>query len=413
MNRATRKSSSRWLRWIALLPFFLAGCAGGSGKKTDAKPDPIPTVSVTPVVSRTLEKNLRLPGELTAYQEIAVYPKITGFVDTVAVDIGTKVRRGQVLIQMKAPEILSQKNESEARLRAATEQRLQAEARLQGYRSQKAEAEARLAEEEARYKRLKAASATPGVVAQVDVEIAEQKVAAGRARIGTLNANEQSARAEVESFRQNENAARNASTGERSMVEYLTITAPFDGVITERNVSPGSLASPTPTSGNPPLLRLKQISRLRLTVAVPEVNLAGIRVGTAIGFTVPAFPGENFKGTVRRLGNALDPKNRAMPVELDVENPDQRLSPGMFPEVTLPVGRLVPTLFVPPSAVAVTTDRTFVVRIRNGLVEWVDIKRGQSTEKLIEVFGALAEGDQVAVRGTDELRIGAKVQVKN
>jgi multidrug efflux pump subunit AcrA (membrane-fusion protein) len=410
MNRATRKSSTRWLRLIAILPFFVAGCAGGNEKKIDSKTDPIPTVSVTPVVSRTFEKSLRLPGELTAYEEIAVHPKITGFVETVAVDIGTKVRRGQVLIRMKAPEILSQKDESEARLRAATEQRLQSEARLQGYSSQKAEAEARLAEEEARYKRLKAASATPGVVAQVDVEIAEQKVAAGRARIETLNANEQSARAEVESFRQNENAARNASTRERSMVEYLTLTAPFDGVITERNVSPGGLA--TAAAGNP-LLRLKQISRLRLTVAVPEVNLAGIRVGTAIGFTVPAFPGETFTGTVRRLGNALDPKNRAMPVELDVENSDQRLSPGMFPEVTLPVGRLVPTLFVPPSAVAVTTDRTFVVRIRNGLVEWVDIKRGQSTEKLVEIFGALAEGDQVAVRGTDELRIGAKVQVKN
>jgi multidrug efflux pump subunit AcrA (membrane-fusion protein) len=105
-----------------------------------------------------------------------------------------------------------------------------------------------------------------------------------------------------------------------------------------------------------------------------------------------------------------------MPVELDVANSSGRLAPGMFPEVTWPTRRPRPSLFVPPSSIAVTTERAFVVRIRDGAVEWVDVKRGASMNyqgvDLVEIFGHLESGDQVAVRGADELRVGVKVNVK-
>jgi hypothetical protein len=102
-----------------------------------------------------------------------------------------------------------------------------------------------------------------------------------------------------------------------------------------------------------------------------------------------------------------------MPVELDVLNPDRRLAPGMFPQVTWPATRTQPSLLVPPSAVAVTTERSFVVRIRDGLAEWVDVRKGIAHRldgtDLIEVFGPLASGETLALRGTDELRPGTKL----
>jgi membrane fusion protein (multidrug efflux system) len=101
-----------------------------------------------------------------------------------------------------------------------------------------------------------------------------------------------------------------------------------------------------------------------------------------------------------------------MPVELDVFNPGRRLASGMFPEVLWPVRRSGPTLFVPMSAVARTTEATFVVRIRDGNAEWVNVQTGELDGKLIEIFGDLRDGDQVAVRGTDELRPGTQVVAK-
>ena len=124
----------------------------------------------------------------------------------------------------------------------------------------------------------------------------------------------------------------------------------------------------------------------------------------------PIYPGENFSGVVARISHTLDEKTRSMPVEVDVLNDSARLAPGMFPEVVWPAKRLQPSLFVPPSAV--TTERTFVVRIRNGVVEWIDVRRGVSMGDLVEVFGDLAENDVVAARGTDELRAGTNVNVK-
>ena len=160
------------------------------------------------------------------------------------------------------------------------------------------------------------------------------------------------------------------------------------------------------------MLRLRQVSKLRLIVSVPEEDVGGIAMGTKVSFTVPAFPGETFVGEVQRIGQALDIKTRTMPVELDVANSPARLSPGMYAQLIWPVGRRQPSLFVPPSAVAATTERSFVIRIRNDVTEWIDVKRGASMGNLIEVFGALEAGDQIAVRGTDELRQGTHVTAK-
>src|SRR5262245_55552742 len=398
----------------------LTACSGEQKPQAQATqgatPAQIPAVIVTTVESRQLNRQVRLPGELQAYQDTALYAKVPGFVEVINVDRGSVVKRGQLLARLRAPELDAQRSEAIARVRAAKSQRVEAASKVSGIRAQRLEAEAKLAADEATYQRMKSASATPGVVAGNDLEVARRTAEAGRARVQLWDENEKAAQAQVKAVEENERALSEAARSSQNIEAYLRITAPFDGVITERNVHQGSLASPASSPTNPPMLRLQQVTRLRLVVPVPEANVSGVSLGAKIGFAVPAFPGETFSCVVERISNALDEKTRTMPVELDVSNPKRRLAPGMVPEVIWPVSRPRPSMFVPPSAVATTTERAFVIRIRDGVTEWVDVKRGASMSEngkdLVEVFGDLSPGDQIAVRGTDELRAGTRVAAK-
>src|SRR5215471_12853277 len=272
-----------------------------------AKPAP-PTVITTHVISQTVNKDLRLPGELRAYQDVAIYPKVQGFVESINVDRGSMVRRGQLLVRLSAPELVSHTNEAEAKVRAAQQQRLEMDSRVLNIREQRAEAEAKLGADEGTYKRLKAASATPGVVAENDVDVARGVVEGDRARIRALDDNERAARAVVQSQMQNELATREAATSVKNIESYLRIVAPFDGVISERNVDKGSLAGPSSGPSSTPMLRLQQISQLRLVISVPETGVSGIEAGPRISFTVPAYPGEKFYGVVQRISHTVDEK---------------------------------------------------------------------------------------------------------
>src|SRR5262249_38383714 len=139
---------------------------------------------------------------------------------------------------------------------------------------------------------------------------------------------------------------------------------PFEGEVTERNVHKGSLVGPAASgSGAAPMVRVENTARLRLVVPVPEKYAADIESGSKVEFSVPAYPGEKFSGTIARVSHSVDVKTRTMPVELDVDNVAGRLSSGMFPEVLWPVRRKEPTLFVPESSVAKTTEATFVIRV--------------------------------------------------
>jgi len=364
----------------ALVAFVTVALASATVVAQSAPPSPATTarpINVTTVLARSLDRPLAVPGDLVAFQDVEIRAKVAGFVEAVNVDRGSTVRRGQLLARLVAPELGSQGSEAAARVQSAVSQRI--------------EAEARLASDEASFQPLKAAATTPGVVAGNDVDVAQRTVEADRAR--------------VEQWKQNEQAAREGAKGVQELEAYLRITAPFDGVVTDRNVHVGSLVGPT--SG--PMLRVQQVSRLRLVVNVPESAVGSVQSGAMMSFTVPAFPGEMFAGKVARIGRALDPKTRTMPVELDVANSTGRLAPGMFAQVSWTMRRSRGSLFVPPTAIATTTERTFVVRVRDNTAEWVDVKRGDAMDQLVEVFGALKEGDVVAGRGTDEIRQGTRV----
>lgn len=334
-------------------------------------------IETAKVVSQALDKVVTIPGDLSPYQGVNLTARVAGFVESVAVDRGSWVKRGQRLATISAPELRAQHAE--------------ADAKLQAVRAQQAEAEAKTVAAQSTYDRLKAASATPGVVAGHDLEMAERSLEAARAHGNALKGSAGAAAAAVKAVTE--------------METYLQLVAPFDGVITERNVHPGSLVGPSTGS----LLRIEQVARLRLTVPVPEAYVGTISRGVKVDFKVSAFPGATFHATIARPAHTLDLKMRSMLVELDVANPKQLLAPGMFAEVQWPVTRAASSLFVPRTAVVRTSERQFVVQVRHGVAHWVDVKRGEVNGDVVEVFGDLREGDEVVRRGNDEIRPGTRV----
>jgi RND family efflux transporter MFP subunit len=344
---------------LFVLMLLLSACDRPSAEPPAAAAPPAapPSVDVVPVIAETLHLTATLPGELTPYEMVAVYPRVTGFVEDVRVDRGSKVKKGAVLARLSAPELAAQRTE--------------AESKTVGDRST--------------VDRLRAASSTPGAVAGHDLELAESTLKAEEARVSSLKALE----------------------------SYLVVRAPFDGVVTERNVHPGALVGPPAGAGTVPMLRVEQLGRLRLTVSVPENDVGAIAEGASGEFSVQAWPGKRFSGAVRRVSHAIDAKTRTMPVELDVDNAEGKLASGMYAEVRWPIVRRAPSLLVPATAVVQTTERTYVDRVRgDGTLEQVAVRRGATVGDRLEVVGPLAAGELVLKRGSEELPGGTRVNPK-
>ncbi|AKV00274.1 putative Co/Zn/Cd efflux system membrane fusion protein [Labilithrix luteola] len=357
---------------------------GACDKKAPAPPLAMASSSVetVPVVSRTLDTVDRLPAQLLPYEMVDVYPKVTGFLEEIRVDVGSQVKQGDFLMRLSAPELLARK--------------AQAHAALQSAESQLTTVRAKLAADEGTYKHLAQAAQTPGVVAANDLAIAQQTVEADRGSVGAAEHNVRAARDTLREVAQIE--------------AYLTIYAPFNATVTRRNLHPGALVGPA--AGQPsaiPIIQLVDVDRLRLVVPVPEADVGAIRDGQEVAFSVPAYLGEIFRAPIARVSHDIDLKTRTMHIELDVPNTDKRLSPGAFATVSWPVTRDRPTLFVPTSAMASDQQRTFVIRIANGVAEWMVVQTGHSANGEIEVVGDLRPGDAVVRNATDSIRNGEKV----
>jgi len=361
MNRVRRLGSLCWISALAI-------CFGQK-------------VELVPVVSRNLSQTIALPGEFAAFQSAELHAKIRGYVENVLVDRGSVVKRGQLLAVLTAPELEARLAEAESKVQAGEAEQAQAEAQLNAARST--------------YDRLKKAAETPGAISGNELIQAEEQVKA--------------AAAAVQSKRQAKAALDQTVKAQEDLESYLSITAPFNGVVTERLVHPGALVGP---GVDPVLLVVQELARLRLVVAVPEQNVDAIVKGAQVEFRVPASPQRTYSGIVARIAHVLDEKTRTMPVELDVLNKDGSLSPGMYPSVEWPVRRGKASLLVPKTSVVTTTERTFVVRAQKGKAEWVNVVKGASAGDLIEVSGNLQAGELVVARATDEIREGSAINQK-
>jgi RND family efflux transporter MFP subunit len=337
------------------------------------------TVELADVESGRLEQTMVLPGELRPYQEVELRAKVVGFVERIPVDRGSRVGRGGLVAELSAPELDARTAEAEAEL-TATEASL-------------AEAEARLAATASTYERLSKAAETPGVVAGIDLLRAEKTAEADRARVRALSRSVEASRAALASVQQ--------------MMDYLRVTAPFDGVVTERRVHVGTLVGPG--ASDEYLVRLEQVGRLRLVTPVPESHAADVMKGSELSFTVAAHLGETFTAVVSRPALSVSADTRTMAVEADVDNRGGRLAPGMYAEVAWTSRRDEESLFVPRTAVAETTERQFVIRVRDGEAEWVDVRRGRVQGDRVEVVGELSSGERVVLHATDEIRPGASI----
>ena len=229
---------------ILIAPLLIIVLCAGCGSENNA-PAPAanaqasntPTdIDVVKVTTQLLDATVMLPGELTPYEVVAIYPKVTGYVKTISVDRGSRVKQGELIAQLEAPELVAQRAEAESKLQTA--------------QSQLAAAQAKLASDQGTYERLAAAAKTPGVVAGNDLQVALKTADADRASVAAQESNVTAARAAVDSISQMEN--------------YLRVTAPFDGIVIERNVHPGALVGPANGSASSvPMLRIGTPSRLR------------------------------------------------------------------------------------------------------------------------------------------------------
>ena len=328
------------------------------------------------VLSRPASRVIDLPAEVQPFLTVQVKARVAGYVERVLVDRGSLVKRGQTLAQLSAPEMKSRILEAEAQVATAESERLQALAQLAATRSTA--------------DRLKTASATPGAISGNELTLAERQVEVSQAAVEARDHAKQ--------------VAQSVARIQKEMESYLNIIAPFDGIVTERFLHPGALVSPADSTA---LMTIEQVSRLRLTVPVPEQAIGGTATGTKVTFKVPAYPERTYTGTLARSSHTVDQKTRTMAVELDVSNRDGSLSPGMYPTVKWPVRGSHPALFVPKSSVVTTTERTFVIRDRNGRAEWVDVRKGAPDGDLVEVTGSLQSGDRLIRKATDELRDGS------
>jgi len=332
------------------------------------------------VTSKPVSQTVDLPAEIWPYLSVSLHAKVPGYVERVLVDRGSVVKEGELLINLTAPEMDAQIAEAESKVQSAEADRIQAEAQLAAAQST--------------YERTQEAAKTPGAIAGNDLVLAQKQVDAVQALVNSRQ------KASV--------AAESAVKGLKAMQEYLKITAPFDGVVTDRLVHPGALVGPP---SDPSLLMIQQVSHLRVVVPVPEEDVGGIVRGANVEFTVPAYPRRTYSGKIARIADALDQKTRTMPVELDVMNRDGSLAPGMYPSVKWPVRSTSAVMWVPTTSVVTTTERTFVIREQDGHAEWVDVKKGVSEGDLVEVIGNLKPGDKILRRATDEVRDGAPLQI--
>lgn len=357
---------------ILIAAVALAGC-GVSQSKTDTRKDE--AASVPAVATFALEKNifsasLRMPGELVPFQQVDLYAKVNSFVKKLYVDVGSTVSAGQVLATLEAPELSSQLAGAESRLHSQ---------------------EAVYLASKATYDRLYTTSQTPGTVSQNDLDMAFAKQKSDFAQ-------QESAKAAFREISDNRN--------------YLEIRAPFAGVISGRNVSAGAYVGPSGKGSEMPLFTLQEQKKLRLVVAVPEAYTSYLSGKSEVGFTVKSLPGQPFSANVNRLSGALDSRLRSQRVEMDVLNNDKKLLPGMVAEVSIPLNTVDSVFVVPVTAVVSSTEKIFVVRLKDQKAEWVEVRKGREAEGKVEIFGTLNSGDTLVEKANDEIRNGSALTSK-
>ena len=364
-------------RTIAVFSFSLAisgsvtSCRSKQKNEAEAEQQKDTASAATEVVSAQkgkLSSSLQIPGELIPYQEVDIYAKENSFVKKVFVDVGSEVKQGQLLVSMEAPEINSQMSQAQSDLKSQ---------------------QAIYIASKANYQRLLETSKTPGTISPNDLDQALARMNSDFARL-------QSAQAAIHGIA--------ATKG------YLDIRAPFNGVITARNVSAGAYVGPSGKGSDVPLFVIQQQRRLRLVISVPELYTGLLNNQDVVSFSVRSLPSRKFTARVKRMAGALDERLRSERLEMDVLNDDKSLLPGMYAEVNIPLPAKDSTFIIPKTALVASTEKVFVIRVVNDKAQWVDVKKGREADDKVEVYGNLNEGEKIIKKATDEIRDGSEIK---
>ena len=344
---------------------------------------------VVPVV-RTVRENLQtdvtLQGEFIPYQDIMVHAKVSGYVSMIKVDIGDRVKQGDLLAKLEIPELQDNINRAKAKL-SATGQEID-------------EAQANYTNLHLLYQRLAdVAKAHPSLVAQQDLDTAKSKEIGALGALGAAQEHRDEAQAELGRL--------------NTLAAYENITAPFDGIITKRFADLGSLiqAGTSSDTQSLPLVQLAQDSLLRLRFPVPEAQTPLIENGRQVEITVPALD-RTFIGTIIRSAWLINRSTRTMTTEVDVENPQGLIKAGMYAYVKLPLRVAHQALAVPLQALTIGDSPSVMVLAKDGRLEERKVKVGIRTADKAEVVSGLEEGDPVVVGNRAGLDAGEKVKPK-
>ncbi|RYY29685.1 MAG: efflux RND transporter periplasmic adaptor subunit [Sphingobacteriaceae bacterium] len=333
------------------------------------------TTAVTALETISLKKGmlsteLNVPGELIPYQQVDLYAKENSYVKKIYVDVGTEVKQGQLLVSLEAPEINSNIASAKSRLQSQ---------------------EAIYTASNSNYNRLIETAKTPGTISKNDIDQAAARKNSDKAQLEAVKSAYQSVTA----------------TG-----AYLNIRAPFNGVITTRNINLGAYVGPSGKGSDLPIFVLQEQKHLRLVISVPEVYTGMLKQKDEVNFSVKAMPNQHFTATVKRLSGSLDERLRSERLEMDVFNNDKKLLPGMYAEVNIPLPASDSTFVVPKTALVTSTERVFVIRKTNNKAEWIDVKKGRESGEQVEIFGKLNAGDSLIKVATDEIRDGSAIKTK-
>jgi len=329
-----------------------------------------------------------------------MHAKVSGYVRKINVDIGDRVKTGQVLAVLEVPELMAQVQGAAAGVRHSQQEVARAQNDL-------VRDEAQFAALHANAQRMEDANrARPGLIAQQELDDAQAKDRAAAAQV-------ESAKSALSASKQQLEMAQANNSQVTAMSDYTRIIAPFDGVVTWRYADTGALVQAgTSNSNSAPVVKLAQVILLRLRVPVPESIAATVRAGQPVDVAVQAT-GEHFTGKVTRYTDSLDRTTRTMQVEIDVANDSYKLQPGMYANVALQTQSRADALTIPIQAVQHNNDKTMVLLVdQQNRVQSRDNKTGLEDPVRLEVISGLNEGDRVIVGNFGAYQAGQVVEPK-
>lgn len=396
------KDSTLLLLMVPILAGSWVSCGSASAHaRGDSNAEQTPEVSVVRAARRNLARSLIVSSELVPFQQIDVYAKESGFVQTLNVDFGTHVRSGQVMAVLEIPELQIQLDEDQADVSDARTLVARAQDQLRAVAAEQTVTHLQ-------FTRLDDVAKTQvGLVAQQEVDDWEGKDLAAQAQLA-------GARTALESAESQLMRAEAKLRRDRAMFDYSKITAPFAGVVTKRYANLGTLMQSGINSSTQalPLVQLSQEDLYRLVIPVSESYVPDIQMGEMVDVRVPSLQ-RDFAGKVARFSFDLDESTRTMHTEVDVPNPQGVLMPGMYAEATLEFDRRNNVVAVPPQAVNIEgTNRSVWVIGAAAKVEHRRVTLGVETPDYLEVLSGLNEGELVAVGDRSRLRAGEIVRPK-